>query len=51
MPFVAEEKLLDNPDALLITSKNSSAPFLIAYNKEDLASRINVPGKDTLWLR
>ncbi len=30
MPFVAEEKLLDNPDALLITSKNSSAPFLIA---------------------
>lgn len=51
MPFVAEEKLLDNPDALLITSKNSSAPFLIAYNKEDLASRINVPGKYTLWLR
>lgn len=51
MPFVAEEKLLDNPDALLITSKNSSAPFLIAYNKEDLASRISVPGKYTLWLR
>lgn len=51
MPFVAEEKLLDNPDALLITSKNSSAPFLIACNKEDLASRINVPGKYTLWLR
>lgn len=51
MPFVAEEKLLDNPDALLITSKNSSAPFLIANNKEDLASRINVPGKYTLWLR
>lgn len=51
MPFVAEEKLLDNPDALLITSKNSSAPFLIAYNKEDLASRINVPAKYTLWLR
>lgn len=51
MPFVAEEKLLDNPDALLITRKNSSAPFLIAYNKEDLASRINVPGEYTLWLR
>lgn len=51
MPFVAEEKLLDNPDALLITNKNSSAPFLIAYNKEDLASCINVPGKYALWLR
>lgn len=51
MPFVAEEKLLDNPDALLITNKNSSAPFLIAYNKEDLASCINVSGKYALWLR
>ena len=51
MPFIAEEKLVNDPDAILITKDNDRSPFLVTYNEAEEAARISVPGEYTLWVR
>jgi hypothetical protein len=51
MPFIAEEKLVNDPNAILITKDNDRSPFLIAYNEDLDSYRINVSGEYSLWLR
>ena len=51
MPFISEEKLLHDPNVLLITRNHSNSPFLVTYNESGKADRISIPGQYTLWVR
>ena len=51
MPFIAEEKLVNDQSAILITKDNDRSPFLVTYNEAEEAARISVPGEYTLWVR
>ena len=51
MPFIPEEKLANDPNAILITRDNDRSPFLIAYNEDLDSYRINVSGEYSLWIR
>ena len=51
MPFISEEKLLKDPNVLLITRNHSTSPFLVTYNEAEKADRISIPGQYTLWVR
>ncbi len=51
MPFISEEKLLHDPNVLLITRNHSTSPFLVTYNEAEKADRISIPGQYTLWVR
>lgn len=51
MPFIAEENLVNDQSAILITKDNSRSPFLVTYNEAEESARISVPGQYTLWIR